>query len=340
MGKKNPPHNGASAASAFHVSATRKWSVMDAPGVSQPDWSAAVSSAPDPSMMEAQQQSSGSSHGVVVAAAKEGLQGRRATKSSGGSKISAEGSIGGDSFTARESNPGWISQRVAAYDKIAARRQAELSQKVQVPISVTLPDGKVLRQDKSGAEFAAWKTTPFDVASAISTGLADASTVAKVTYQDFVADYRLEEDGMTGDDTLMSLVDSSGEAPEAATSDANNNNSAAATFLWDMTRPLVGNVKLIEFLKFEESTEAKTVFWHSSAHIMGEALEHLFGCKLTIGPPLAGGFYYDSYMNTDALREEDCTCIRLVVDRNTAWYLTPSHLAHDTCSHHLIRRPD
>jgi threonyl-tRNA synthetase len=34
-------------------------------------------------------------------------------------------------------------------------------------------------------------------------------------------------------------------------------------------------------------------------------LEHLYGCKLTIGPPLAGGFYYDSYMGKDAFREED-----------------------------------
>jgi threonyl-tRNA synthetase len=229
---------------------------------------------------------------------------------------SAEGAagLGGDSFTAREANPGWIARRVEAYDRIAGLRRAELSQKVPVPISVALPDGKVLRQDKSGAEFAAWRTTPFDVASAVSAGLAEASTVAKVAYQDFASDYRLDEDGMTGDDTLMSLVDSSGEAPGAAAAlDASGSGAAGGTtFLWDMTRPLVGNVKLIEFLKFEDSAEAKTVFWHSSAHIMGEALERLFGCKLTIGPPLAGGFYYDSYMNADALREEDCTLTKIL----------------------------
>jgi threonyl-tRNA synthetase len=38
-------------------------------------------------------------------------------------------------------------------------------------------------------------------------------------------------------------------------------------------------------------------------------LEHLYGCKLTIGPPLAGGFYYDSYMGKDAFREDDCKFI-------------------------------
>jgi len=83
------------------------------------------------------------------------------------------------------------------------------------------------------------------------------------------------------------------------------------TFLWDMTRPLVGNVSKLELLKFENDQDAKTVFWHSSAHMMGEALEHLYGCKLTIGPPLAGGFYYDSYMGTgkhlETFNESDCT---------------------------------
>jgi threonyl-tRNA synthetase len=78
------------------------------------------------------------------------------------------------------------------------------------------------------------------------------------------------------------------------------------TVLWDMTRPLVGSVAKLELLKFESDQAAKTVFWHSSAHMMGEALEHLFGNKLTIGPPLAGGFYYDSYMGSDTLKEDDC----------------------------------
>ena len=82
------------------------------------------------------------------------------------------------------------------------------------------------------------------------------------------------------------------------------------TMLWDMTRPLVGSVSMMEFLKFEDDVDARTVFWHSSAHVMGEALERLFGSRLTIGPPLAGGFYYDSYMgasNSDgAFKEVDC----------------------------------
>lgn len=43
-----------------------------------------------------------------------------------------------------------------------------------------------------------------------------------------------------------------------------------------------------------DSPEGKKVFWHSSAHILGEALEFKYGGNLCVGPPLEdGGFYYD-----------------------------------------------
>ena len=48
--------------------------------------------------------------------------------------------------------------------------------------------------------------------------------------------------------------------------------------LWDLERPLEKSVKL-EFLDFEHP-EGKRVFWHSSAHILGEASERRFGCDL------------------------------------------------------------
>lgn len=66
--------------------------------------------------------------------------------------------------------------------------------------------------------------------------------------------------------------------------------------LWDLNRPLEGDCKL-EFLDFE-SKEGSHVFWHSSAHILGQAIELEFkDAQLTIGPPLdEGGFYYDVYL--------------------------------------------
>jgi len=46
-------------------------------------------------------------------------------------------------------------------------------------------------------------------------------------------------------------------------------------------------------------------FWHSSAHVLGEALESCFGAKLTIGPALEEGFYYDCYLGERTLTEAD-----------------------------------
>ncbi|KAK3677389.1 threonyl-tRNA synthetase [Recurvomyces mirabilis] len=61
--------------------------------------------------------------------------------------------------------------------------------------------------------------------------------------------------------------------------------------LWDLERPLEKSCKL-ELLDFEHP-EGKKVFWHSSAHILGEAAERRWGCALCIGPPVEDGFYYE-----------------------------------------------
>jgi threonyl-tRNA synthetase len=52
--------------------------------------------------------------------------------------------------------------------------------------------------------------------------------------------------------------------------------------------------------------EGKEAFWHSSAHIMAQALEKLYpGIKLTIGPAIENGFYYDVDSGEQVIREED-----------------------------------
>jgi threonyl-tRNA synthetase len=48
----------------------------------------------------------------------------------------------------------------------------------------------------------------------------------------------------------------------------------------------------LELLDFDDPT-GKMVFWHSSAHVLGEACERRFGCSLCIGPPIDTGFYYE-----------------------------------------------
>ena len=62
--------------------------------------------------------------------------------------------------------------------------------------------------------------------------------------------------------------------------------------LWDINRPITTNAK-IKLFTWEDS-EGKNTFWHSSAHLMAEALLHFYPtAKLGIGPPIAQGFYYD-----------------------------------------------
>lgn len=61
--------------------------------------------------------------------------------------------------------------------------------------------------------------------------------------------------------------------------------------LWDLVRPLEGDTKL-EFFDFD-TDEGKRVFWHSSAHVLGEGCECHFGALLDYGPPIDDGFFYD-----------------------------------------------
>jgi len=59
-----------------------------------------------------------------------------------------------------------------------------------------------------------------------------------------------------------------------------------------------------------ENPEGKKAFWHSSAHILAQALEELYpGIKLTIGPAIANGFYYDVDFNGKPISEKDFPAI-------------------------------
>ncbi len=62
--------------------------------------------------------------------------------------------------------------------------------------------------------------------------------------------------------------------------------------VWDANRPITTDATLT--LHTFNDREGKATFWHSSAHIMAEALEDLYpGVKLGIGPAVDNGFYYD-----------------------------------------------
>ena len=62
--------------------------------------------------------------------------------------------------------------------------------------------------------------------------------------------------------------------------------------VWDLTRPIHTDSSL-KLLSFSDEG-GKSTMWHSSAHLMAEALEFYYpGIKLAIGPPIENGFYYD-----------------------------------------------
>ena len=74
--------------------------------------------------------------------------------------------------------------------------------------------------------------------------------------------------------------------------------------VWDATRPINDNAS-IKLLTWNDA-EGKATFWHSSAHLMAEAVESLFpGVKFWVGPPVENGFYYDMDLGDRKMTEED-----------------------------------
>lgn len=78
--------------------------------------------------------------------------------------------------------------------------------------------------------------------------------------------------------------------------------------VWDAGRPIY-NDSALKLLTWEEA-EGKSTFWHSSAHLMAEAVESQFpGVKFWVGPPVENGFYYDMDLGDRKLSEEDLAAI-------------------------------
>ncbi|MCB9282822.1 MAG: threonine--tRNA ligase [Lewinellaceae bacterium] len=74
--------------------------------------------------------------------------------------------------------------------------------------------------------------------------------------------------------------------------------------VWDASRPISSDATL-ELLTWD-APEGKSTFWHSSAHLMAEALEALYpGIKFGIGPPIDDGFYYDVDTGDRQISTED-----------------------------------
>ena len=73
---------------------------------------------------------------------------------------------------------------------------------------------------------------------------------------------------------------------------------------WDLTRPISADASL-KLFKWEDA-EGKHAFWHSSAHLLAEALQELYpGVRFGIGPAIENGFYYDIDPGEHKLTSDD-----------------------------------
>jgi len=115
----------------------------------------------------------------------------------------------------------------------------------------------------------------------------------KITFPD--KNVREFQEGITGYDIASSLSNSLAKEVLAITVNGE---------VWDITRPITKDAT-IKLHKWEDA-EGKYAFWHSSAHLMAEALEAIYpGVKFGIGPAIETGFYYDVDLGGTSISDAD-----------------------------------
>jgi threonyl-tRNA synthetase len=78
--------------------------------------------------------------------------------------------------------------------------------------------------------------------------------------------------------------------------------------LWDLCRPITTDAAVTIHTWHDD--EGKHAYWHSSAHLMAEAVESLFpGAKFGVGPAIDDGFYYDLDLGDHSLTQDDLKLI-------------------------------
>jgi len=115
---------------------------------------------------------------------------------------------------------------------------------------------------------------------------------------------RAYESGVTGYEIAQSISPRLAAEVLAVSVKAKGDTSVGKGVTYDLLRPITFNAS-VNLLKWEDD-EAKRVFWHSSSHLMAEALEALYpGVKFGIGPAIENGFYYDVDLNGNQITESD-----------------------------------
>ena len=197
---------------------------------------------------------------------------KRATKGTEHTLSNVNQKIGGEFV--KTPNAPFIEERAKQWDIYYKAQEEKLKSLPKEKITITMKDGKQIEGMSN-------ETSPYEIGKKhLKQSLMKEVLVAKVCYSKRLVAHKIvsaEEEEQTKKEE--------GEKWE----------------LWDLTRPLEGDCKL-EFLTFEDK-EGQSVFWHSSAHILGAGMENAFGCQLCIGPALEEGFYYDAYMGKHVVEQ-------------------------------------
>ena len=181
--------------------------------------------------------------------------------------------IGGE-FTKTKNSP-FIEERSKKWEELYKIQEEKQKSLPHEKIQITLKDN-IIEEGISN------ETTPFEIGKKhMKKDEFKECLVAKLIYTRKVTDTKISS------------------AEEEEQLNHNEENKGEKFELWDLFRPLVGDCKL-EFCTFNDK-EGKNTFWHSSAHVLGSALENAYGNKLCIGPALEEGFYYDSYMGNNVI---------------------------------------
>eukprot|EP00825_Cyclidium_porcatum_P048507 TRINITY_DN816_c0_g1_i4.p1 TRINITY_DN816_c0_g1~~TRINITY_DN816_c0_g1_i4.p1 ORF type:complete len:748 (+),score=168.04 TRINITY_DN816_c0_g1_i4:70-2313(+) len=217
-------------------------------------------------------------------------QGKRTKEATSGS-INTSGLIGGD-FVITPNNP-FIDVRLKVYEQALEIQKQMFSKLEKHPIKITLKDGEPIDGE-------AFKTTPAELLLKLPKKLQEQMIVARVKYS---KKYDLE----------FNKKCISADTEEENQPEKKEKEQQEICEIIDLSRPLEGDCKL-EFLNIQDPIGLQT-FYHSSAHILGQALEQYFGGYLCVGPALQQGFYYDIYIGNYNISSEEYPKIEEVISK-------------------------
>ena len=102
--------------------------------------------------------------------------------------------------------------------------------------------------------------------------------------------------------------------------------------IYDLGRPIMQDAEVVLY-KWEDE-QGKHAFWHTSAHLLAEALQELYpGIQFGIGPAIENGFYYDVDPGETTIKELTCQPLR---KRWLNWWLRKKRLSDKTLPRRML----